>query len=135
MITEQTMKQLKDIVTGITIDRGCGDEFFPIIDTKEEDTKIYYYIGNNDWVDKDFLNSCSYVDFHVKREYDVEIKNDVTLTNTEIQDVFKKLYYVRSVLQRRENITSMLKPKNDIELLSEEIQYVINIIENKLDKQ
>lgn len=43
MITEQTMKKYKDIITGITIDRGCGDESFPIIDTKEEDNTIYYY--------------------------------------------------------------------------------------------
>lgn len=75
MITEQTMKKYKDIITGITIDRGCGKEFFTIIDTKEEDNTIYYYIGNNDWIGKDFLNSCSYVNFHIQREYDVEIIN------------------------------------------------------------
>lgn len=129
MITEQTMKQYKDIVTGITIDRGCGEESFPVIKVKvkEEDNKIYYYIGNNDWIDKDFLESCSYVKFHVKQEYDVEIKDKLTYTFTtdEIHNIINILLDVYDRLLEVKNIPSIIE---DYDKLPNDIQEIKRIL-------
>ena len=122
MITEQIMKKYKDIITGVTIDRGCGGEFFPVIKTKEEDTKIYYYIGNNDWIDKDFLNSCSYVKFHIKG--DVVITNNkctYTFTTDEIHNIINILLDVYDRLLEVKNVPSIIE---DCDKLPNDIQEI-----------
>ena len=122
MITEQTMNKYKDIITGITIDRGCGDEFFPVIKVKEEDDKTYYYyIGNNDWIDKDFLNSCSYVKFHIKDN--VEVKNEFTYTFTqkEVHNMLNILLDVYDRLLEVKNVPSIIE---DCDKLPNDIQEI-----------
>lgn len=119
MITEQIMKKYKDIVTGITIDRGCGDESFPVLKVKEEDNTIYYYLGNNDWIDKDFLNSCSYVKFHVTYRTDttVKVKDDLPVmvtkqTLSNLYDLFhiicERLWEVKDVPTKLDYNTYLL---------------------------
>lgn len=119
MITEQTMKKYKDIITGITIDRGCGDESFPVLKVKEEDNTIYYYLGNNDWIDKDFLNSCSYVKFHVtyKTDTTVKVKDDLPVmvtkqTLSNLYDLFhiicERLWEVKDVPTKLDYNTYLL---------------------------
>lgn len=123
MITEQTMKKYKDIVTCITIDRGCGNESFPVIDAKEQKGCTLYYIGNTDWIDKDFLNSCSYVKFHVKQEYDVEVKNNLTYTFTtdEIHNIIDTLLDVYDRLLEVKNVPSIIE---DCDKLPNDIQEI-----------
>lgn len=101
MITEQTMKKYKDIVTCITIDRGCGNESFPVIDAKEQKGCTLYYIGNTDWIDKDFLNSCSYVKFHVTYRTDttVKVKDDLPVMVT--KQTLSRLYDLFHIICER----------------------------------
>lgn len=53
---------------GITIDRGCGTEYFTIVDTGVNDEGNTYLILENtedEIVDAEFLDSCDFIRFHL----------------------------------------------------------------------
>ena len=57
------------LFTGITIDRGCGTEYFAITDTDVDDKgNTCLILEDTETIGAEFLDTCDYIKFHFTDE-------------------------------------------------------------------
>ena len=74
------------LITGITIDRGSGSEYFTVLNiTNDKEIEL----GNGDIIDTTFLNSCDYIKFHLLNEITVKEEPlfNITFKGSEIREI------------------------------------------------
>ena len=108
---------------GITIDRGCGAEYFTIVDTGVSDEGNTYLILENtedEEVNADFLDSCDFVRFHLTDAIVVkeEPLYNITFKASEIREFTDTLNTVAKILGYIN--------RSDVEYLQDNIQNLIN---------
>ena len=73
---QDELNKYGELITGITVDRGDGSEYFEILDVKRNAVNnVELLLGNEDYIDAQWLGTCDTVRFHLKGS--VTIKEDV----------------------------------------------------------
>ena len=101
MTIAEKLKKYKDIITGIIIDRGAGDEYFKVIGIGENSQgEIFLNLEDGDLADVEWLETCNIVKLVLKEQ--VTIKEDtpyvITVRKSELEQTVHLLMDVYDIL-------------------------------------
>ena len=88
---EKILKEKGDKISGITFERGSGNEYFDVKEIKaDKNGKFTVVLDTGEEVDSEFLNSLNGLIFHLKEDIVVkEPKYSLVLTMSELQEAIR----------------------------------------------
>ena len=120
MTIKEELKKYKDLITGVCIDRGEGDEYFDVIGVCENSQGEIFLNLEGDTVDVKWLESCNVVKLVLKEQ--VTIKEDtpyvVTVRKSELEQTVHLLMDVYDRLCEVSEVPSII---DNSELLKEKV--------------
>ena len=120
MTIAEEIKKYKDLITGVVIDRGAGDEYFEVIGVCENSKEEIFLNLEEDTVDVKWLESCNIVKLVLKEQ--VTIKEDtpyvVTVRKSELKQTVHLLMDVYDRLCEVSEVPSII---DNSELLKEKV--------------
>lgn len=101
MTIAEELKKYKDIITGIIIDRGAGDEYFDVTNIGENSQgEIFLSLDDGDLADVKWLETCNIVKLVLKEQ--ITIKEDtlygITARKSELEQIVHLLMDVYDIL-------------------------------------
>ena len=122
------INKYNDLIKGITIDRGCGDEYFDVIAiVKGENPKLV--LDSEDDVDTEWLASCDKIEFALKGS--MIIKNTkrvkIEMSEDELSAIVKILLSAQDRLLETNN-TSANSIVEDANELPNKVRNIITVI-------
>ena len=119
MTMQDELNKYGELITGITIDRGDGSEYFEILGANRNAVNnVWLRLDNEDYIDAQWLETCDTVMFHLKGS--VTIKEDkkyiLSLRESEVRDIVKTLEdtYDRLVETNNSQADSIVANCNEI---------------------
>ena len=94
MTIQDELNKYGELITGVTIDRGDGDEYFDVIDARRNTLNhVWLRLENEDYIDAQWLESCDIVKFHLKSEVIIkeDVKYIITLKESELKGIVNTL--------------------------------------------
>ena len=120
MTIAEELKKYKNLITGVVIDRGEGDEYFDVIGVCENSEGEIFLNLEGDTVDVKWLESCNIVKLVLKEQ--VTIKEDipyvVTVRKSELEQTVHLLMDVYDRLCEVSEVPSII---DNSELLKEKV--------------
>ena len=94
MTIQDELNKYGNLITGVTIDRGDGDEYFDVIGAERNAlNNVWLRLENEDYIDAQWLESCDKVKFHLKNEVIIkeDVKYIITLKESELKGIVNTL--------------------------------------------
>lgn len=133
MTIAEELKKYKDLITGIIIDRGEGDEYFKVIGVCENSQGEIFLNLDRDTVDAKWLESCNIVRLILKGQ--VTIKEDIPyLITVRKPELEQAIYLLMDVYDRLCEVSEEPSIVDNSEVLKEkvwELKKKIQTIANK----
>ena len=126
------------LITGITIDRGDGDEYFEIINVKYNAVNnVWLELEGEDYIDAQWLEGCYDIRFHLKGE--VGVKSDpkyvFEMRESDIRNIVKTLMatYDRLIETSDTNSKSIIADVEDLPDKINTLKYRLVQVVNNTD--
>ena len=120
MTIKEELKKYKDLITGIIIDRGEGDEYFKAIGVCENSKGEVFLNLDRDTVDVKWLESCHIVKLMLKGQ--VTIKEDIPyLITVRKPELEQTIHLLMDVYDRLCEVSEEPSIIDNSELLKEKV--------------
>ena len=120
MTIKEELKKYKDLITGIIIDRGEGDEYFKVIGVCENSQGEIFLNLDRDTVNEKWLESCNTVKLLLKGQVTIidDIPYIITVRKSELEQTVNLLMDVYDRLCEVSEVPSII---DNSELLKEKV--------------